>query len=99
MVVFNGMLKRGETVAEEDRLATERLNREYDFSHHMGPEHSHLVPERWVDLFSIAGSPEQVRARIEETVNNGVDAIAIVPYGDKESIIKEFAKNVMTRLR
>ena len=61
MVVFTGMLKRGETIPEEDRLATERLNREYDFSHHMGPEHSHLVPEKWVDLFSIAGTPDQVR--------------------------------------
>lgn len=99
MVVFTGMLKRGETVAEEDRVATERLNREYDFSHHMGPEHSHLVPERWVDLFSIAGSPEQVRARIEDTVNNGVDTITIVPYGDKASIIREFAKKVMTNFR
>ncbi|MBI4526250.1 MAG: LLM class flavin-dependent oxidoreductase [Deltaproteobacteria bacterium] len=99
MVVFTRMLKQGEAMAEEDRLATERLNREYDFSHHMGPEHSHLVPERWVDLFSIAGSPEQVRARIVDTINDGVDLITIVPYGDKESIITEFAKKVMSALR
>ncbi len=99
MVVFTGMLKRGEVVSEEDKTATERLNREYDFSHHMGPEHSHLVPEKWVDLFSIAGTPEQVRMRIEETVNNGVDIVTIVPYGDKESIISAFAKKVMATFR
>jgi 5,10-methylenetetrahydromethanopterin reductase len=99
MVVFTGMLKRGEAIPEEDRLATERLNREYDFSHHMGPEHSHLVPEKWVDLFSIAGSPDEVGRRIEETVKNGADMITIVPYGDKESIISEFAKSVMPAFR
>jgi 5,10-methylenetetrahydromethanopterin reductase len=99
MVVFTGMLKRGETIPEEDWLATERLNREYDFSHHMGPEHSHLVPEKWVDLFSIAGTPEQVRARIEQTVTDGANIVTIVPYGNKEAIIKDFAKKVMTAFR
>jgi 5,10-methylenetetrahydromethanopterin reductase len=99
MVVFTGMLKRGEMIPEEDRLATERLNREYDFSHHMGPEHSHLVPEKWVDLFSIAGTPEQVRARIEQTVTDGANIVTIVPYGNKEAIIKDFAKKVMTAFR
>lgn len=99
MVVFTGMIKRGEAIPEEDRLATERLNREYDFSHHMGPEHSHLVPEKWVDLFSIAGTPEQVRARIEQTVKDGANIVTIVPYGNKEAIISDFAKKVMTAFR
>jgi 5,10-methylenetetrahydromethanopterin reductase len=96
MVVFTGMIKRGEPIAEEDRLATERLNREYDFSHHMGPEHSHLVPEKWVDQFSIAGTPEEVAARIEQTIKDGADMVTIVPYGNKEAIIKEFGEKVMT---
>ncbi|HEY1373881.1 MAG TPA: LLM class flavin-dependent oxidoreductase [Candidatus Binatia bacterium] len=99
MVVFTGMIARGEAISDEDRSATERLNREYDFSHHMGPEHSHLVPEKWVDLFSIAGSPEQVRARIEQTVKDGANIVTIVPYGNKEAIIKEFAKSVIPAFR
>jgi alkanesulfonate monooxygenase SsuD/methylene tetrahydromethanopterin reductase-like flavin-dependent oxidoreductase (luciferase family) len=65
----------------------------------MGPEHSHLVPEKWVDLFSIAGTPEQVGARIEQTVNDGADTVVIVPYGNKETIIKDFAKKVMPAFR
>ena len=61
----------------------------------MSREHSHLVPERWVDLFSAAGSPEQVKTRIDQIIQCGVDVVTIVPYGDKESIIKLFAKTVI----
>lgn len=92
---FLKMVSEGKPVAEEDRLAAERIGREYDFSHHMSREHSHLVPERWVDLFSAAGSPEQVKTRIDQIIQCGVDVVTIVPYGDKESIIKLFAKTVI----
>jgi alkanesulfonate monooxygenase SsuD/methylene tetrahydromethanopterin reductase-like flavin-dependent oxidoreductase (luciferase family) len=92
---FLKMVSEGKPVAEEDRLAAERISREYDFSHHMSREHSHLVPERWVDLFSAAGNPQQVRKRIDQIVDCGVDVVTIVPYGDKESIIKLFAKKVI----
>jgi 5,10-methylenetetrahydromethanopterin reductase len=92
---FTKMVSEGKPVAEEDRLAAERISREYDFSHHMSREHSHLVPERWVDLFSAAGNPEQVRKRIDEIIACGVDVVSIVPYGDKESIIKLFAKKII----
>ena len=92
---FLKMVSEGKPVAEEDRLAAERISREYDFSHHMSREHSHLVPERWVDLFSAAGNPEQVRKRIDQIIACGIDVVAIVPYGDKESIIKLFAKKII----
>ena len=92
---FLKMVSEGKPVAEEDRLAAEKISREYDFSHHMSREHSHLVPERWVDLFSAAGNPEQVRKRIDQITACGVDVVAIVPYGDKESIIKLFAKKII----
>jgi 5,10-methylenetetrahydromethanopterin reductase len=92
---FLKMVSEGKPVAEEDRLAAERISREYDFSHHMSREHSHLVPDRWVDLFSAAGDPEQVRERIDQIIACGVDVVSIVPYGDKESIIKLFAKKII----
>lgn len=94
MVTFTKMIRDGQPVDEKDRDATERLNREYDFSHHMGPEHSHLVPEHWVDLFSIAGTTDRVRDKIEAVVKDGVDAITIVPYGKKQAIMKDFARKV-----
>jgi len=94
MVTFTKLMRDGQPVDERDRDATERLNREYDFSHHMGPEHSHLVPEHWVDLFSVTGTPNQVRDRIEAVVGDGVDVVTVVPYGDKEAIMKDFARKV-----
>jgi 5,10-methylenetetrahydromethanopterin reductase len=92
---FLKMVSEGKPVGAEDRLAAERISREYDFSHHMSREHSHLVPERWVDLFSAAGNPEQVKERIDQIVACGVNVVSIVPYGDKESIIKLFAKKII----
>ncbi len=92
---FAKMVSEGKPVAEEDRLAAERISGEYDFAHHMSREHSHLVPDRWVDLFAAAGSPNEVKARIEQIIKSGVDVVSIVPYGDKESIIKLFARKVI----
>jgi len=88
---FSRMIRQGKTVNEEDRKAVERLDKEYDFRHHMGPEHSHLVPDRWVDLFAVAGTPDQVWAKIDQIKKSGGDVIAIVPYGDKEAIIRQVA--------
>ena len=93
---YTKMVEEGKAVAEEDRLAAERLSREYDFSHHMSRAHSHLVPDRWVDRFSAAGNPAEVKARIDEIIASGVDVVTVVPYGDKKSIIELFAKSVIS---
>lgn len=92
---FAKMVREGQRVDEEDRRAAERIDREYDFSHHMGPEHSRLVPEKWVDIFAVAGTPAQVRVKIDDIIKSGVDIISIVPYGDKGPIIRQFAKKVI----
>lgn len=88
---FSRMIRQGKALDQEDRKAVERLDKEYDFRHHMGPEHSHLVPDKWVDLFAVAGTPDQVWAKIDRIKKSGVDVIAIVPYGDKEAIIRQVA--------
>ncbi|MBI4522424.1 MAG: LLM class flavin-dependent oxidoreductase [Deltaproteobacteria bacterium] len=92
---FLKMVSDGKPVAEEDRAAAERMSREYDFSHHMSKAHSHLVPDRWVDLFAAAGTPAEVKERIDEVIQAGVDIVSIVPYGNKEDIIKQVAKKVI----
>lgn len=92
---FEKRMRTGLPVDEQDRKASERLRREYDFSHHMGPEHSHLVPERWVDIFAVAGSPDRVKAKIHEVLGCGVDIVSVVPYGDKENIIRQFGKKII----
>lgn len=92
---FEKRIRDGLPVDAQDRESAERLRREYDFSHHMGPEHSHLVPERWVDIFAVAGTPAQVKAKFYGIMDDGVDIISVVPYGNKEKIIKQFGKNII----
>jgi 5,10-methylenetetrahydromethanopterin reductase len=93
---FSRLVRQGDSVDAEDRRAMERLRQEYDFSHHMGPEHSSLVPDRWVDMFAVAGTPQDVKRKIDEIVKSGTDVISVVPYGNKEAVIRDFAKRVLS---
>jgi len=91
--------RQGELHDEEDRRAVERLWQQYDTYHHMGPEHSHLVRDEWVDRFAIAGTPDQVREKACAIASAGVDEITIVPFGSsKESVVKRFAKEVIAKV-
>lgn len=88
-------------LSEEELALTEPLRKAYDFRHHMGAEHSSLVPDRLVDRYAIAGAPEQARAKVEAIFSvEGIHEIAIIPWGrDREAVIKTFARNVMRPLR
>lgn len=91
--------KMGKLDDAEDRKAVERLWQYYDTYHHMGPEHSYLVRDDWVDRFSLAGTAEQVREKVREILRTGVDEITIIPFGKwKELVINRFAQEVMGRL-
>ena len=50
----------------EDREAVERLHRDYDMFAHADstPPHARLVPERLIDRYAIAGTPDTVHAGI-----------------------------------
>lgn len=90
---------RGELHDEEDRKAVERLRQHYDTYHHMGPEHNHLVREEWVERFALAGTPDQVREKVQKFIAAGIDELTIVPCGDsKQMTLESFARNVMEKL-
>jgi alkanesulfonate monooxygenase SsuD/methylene tetrahydromethanopterin reductase-like flavin-dependent oxidoreductase (luciferase family) len=91
--------KMGKLEDPEDRKAVERLWQHYDTYHHMGPEHSHLVRDEWVDRFAVAGTPEQVRESVREILRAGMDELTIIPFGkSKASVIKLFAEEVIGKL-
>ncbi len=99
MVTMGRKHRRGELQGEEEQRAVERQWKEYNMYHHMGPQHSHLVREQWVDQFAIAGTPDQVREKVRTIIRSGVDEIGIVPFGkSKESVVKMFAQEVMEKL-
>src|SRR5262249_43924806 len=91
--------KMGKLDDPQDRTAVERLWKHYDTYHHMGPGHSHLVRDEWVDRFALAGNPAQVKERVRRIVDMSVDELTIIPFGkSKESVIKLFAEGVITKL-
>jgi alkanesulfonate monooxygenase SsuD/methylene tetrahydromethanopterin reductase-like flavin-dependent oxidoreductase (luciferase family) len=91
--------KMGKLEDEEDRKAVERLWQHYDTYHHMGPEHSYLVRDDWVDRFAVAGTAEQVRDKVENILRSGVDELTIIPFGkSKELVLRMFAEGVMEKL-
>ena len=90
---------RGELHDEADREALLRLRQHYDNYHHMGQEHNHLVRKDWVDRFALAGTPEQVRAKVREFIAAGIDEFTIVPCGEsKQATLTSFAHEVMDKL-
>lgn len=88
--------KKGTLANKEDQAAVERLWKEYNMYHHMGPEHDHLVREEWIDRYAIAGTPEEVRRKVSDIIRAGADEIGIVPFGEsKENVVKIFAREVI----
>lgn len=84
-------------VAPEQREAVERIRAAYDYYQHMDVRagHSALVPDSLVDLFALAGTPQECAARVREIAELGIDQISIVPYvaehGDRAETMAAFA--------
>jgi 5,10-methylenetetrahydromethanopterin reductase len=88
-------------LSPDEMAAVERLRREYNFRHHMGPEHSSLVPDELVDRYAVAGTAIQVREKVRSILSiQGIHEIAIIPWGkDREWVVRAFAQNVINSLR
>jgi len=66
----------------EDREVVERLRRSYDMYAHAAsmPEHASLVPERMLDRYAIAGTPDEVRVRIDALrADPRIDRVVVSP--------------------
>ncbi|MGH9847042.1 MAG: hypothetical protein ACREEM_50755 [Blastocatellia bacterium] len=89
----------GKLADGEDQKALERLWQHYDTYHHMGPEHSHLVRDEWVERFAIAGSPAKVLDQVRRLLEFDIGELTIIPFGaSKESVITQFANGVISKL-
>ncbi len=80
------------------QAAIEKIRSSYDYYHHMDTEadHADLVPDDLVDLFALAGTPEECATRLRRIRDLGVDQVSIVPFvspGDsKDKTIRAFAE-------
>jgi 5,10-methylenetetrahydromethanopterin reductase len=90
---------RGALHDETDRRALEHLRQHYDTYHHMGPEHNHLVRDEWVDRFALAGTADEVRAKVRKFIAAGIDELTIVPSGEsKQALLQVFAREVIAKI-
>jgi 5,10-methylenetetrahydromethanopterin reductase len=99
-VVSLGIEARRGTLHPADREPLERLRQAYDTHHHMEALYNELVLDRWVDRFSIAGTPDQVLAGCRQAEADGADQVAMVFNGrDLETQMRRFAEAVITPMR
>ncbi len=93
------LYNRGDLGDTADRAALEHLRQHYDTYHHMESTHNRLVREEWVARFAIVGAPNQVRDKVKEIVDAGVDELTIIPCGSsKHNVLAAFAREVMEKL-
>jgi 5,10-methylenetetrahydromethanopterin reductase len=79
-------LSRQGQLDPDDQRALERLQREHDHAHLWEPEFADLVPERWIDRFAIAGTPAEVRTRLEQAVQDGAQEISLILIAPRTTV-------------
>jgi alkanesulfonate monooxygenase SsuD/methylene tetrahydromethanopterin reductase-like flavin-dependent oxidoreductase (luciferase family) len=77
MNTYNRQLRDGQ-LDDDDRVALERLLAAHQGGHLWDTGYTDLVPERWIDRFSVAGTPRDVRARLERTLADGADEVSMI---------------------
>jgi 5,10-methylenetetrahydromethanopterin reductase len=99
-LVWLTLAARHGTLDEADREPWQRLQREYDPYRHMTAAYSHLVEDRWLDRFALAGTPDDVLQRCRQAVAAGASEIIVNLLGpDGEAQLRRFGEEVLPRLR
>ena len=91
----------------QEREAVERLHSDYDMFAHAQtmPEHARLVPERLINRYAVAGTPDEVHARIAGLLADPrIDRVVVSPQigaPDQpvtQGFISQFGETVLARL-
>jgi 5,10-methylenetetrahydromethanopterin reductase len=93
-------------LSAEDQAAVRRLRDAYDSYQHATAvsRHRELVPDRFVDLIALAGTPQEVREQARRVMQvREVKRVIILPQVpgsgvEREDILRLFADEVMARL-
>jgi alkanesulfonate monooxygenase SsuD/methylene tetrahydromethanopterin reductase-like flavin-dependent oxidoreductase (luciferase family) len=56
------------------------------------------IPDRWVDAFSAAGTPEQVLESLQRLIDAGADAVIFQPLDGDPTCLEEYSQYLMPRL-
>jgi alkanesulfonate monooxygenase SsuD/methylene tetrahydromethanopterin reductase-like flavin-dependent oxidoreductase (luciferase family) len=74
---FSRLAHSGE-LPDDERAALERLQAAHQKGYLWDTGYTDLVPERWIDRFAVAGTPDEVRARFEQALRDGADEISMI---------------------
>jgi 5,10-methylenetetrahydromethanopterin reductase len=94
-------------LSAEDEVVVRRLRERYDAFEHAsaGAAHRELVPDRFVDLMALAGTPEDVVAQVRRLAEvPEISRVIILPqvpekgFLQREEILRMFADEVMAKL-
>ena len=94
-------------LGSEDEAAVRRLRAAYDSYQRAtaASQHRELVPDRFVDMMALAGTPEEVVAQVRRVMEvPEVNRIIILPqvpgagFSEREAILKLFAEEVIARV-
>jgi 5,10-methylenetetrahydromethanopterin reductase len=94
-------------LSPNDAAAVRRLREAYDSYQHAtaASRHRELVPDRFVDMIALAGTPEEVREQVRRVMTvTEIARVIILPQNpgqgflERESILRTFADEVMARL-
>jgi 5,10-methylenetetrahydromethanopterin reductase len=95
------------TLSADDQAAVRRLRDAYDSYQHAtaASRHRELVPDRFVDMLALAGTPDEVREQVRRVMTvPQITRIILLPQNpgqgflERESILRTFADEVMARL-
>ena len=93
-------------LSDEDRAALEKLQAAHQQGHRWDTDYTTLVPERWIDQLAVAGTPDDVRARLERALADGADEISCILMSSRTSgargtadQLELFAETVIAPLR
>lgn len=66
----------------EELADVERIRGAYDYYDHnvVGSAHARLVTDALTDRFSLAGTPDECRSRLDTLSTTGIDQVSIVPF-------------------
>ena len=94
-------------LSPEDQAAVRRLRDAYDSYQHAtaASRHRELVPDRFVDLIALAGTPDEVVTQVRRVMGvPEVKRIIILPqvpgtgFSEREATLKLFAEEVIARI-
>jgi 5,10-methylenetetrahydromethanopterin reductase len=82
---MNTMGRNLEQLPDEDREALTKLQAAHQEGHRWDTDYTSLVPERWIDQLALAGTPDEVRARLERALADGADEISCILMSSRSS--------------